>query len=230
MKRVLLSILMLLSTASILFGDPLSDAVTLLKDGQYQEAVSVLKSCEAADGFKDEWYLILASVYEKQGLYAQAVDLLKQAYYRLGNQKEITFNLANNLFALGKWDEAINYYNQVIEADGLFYQAYLNRGNSFLKSGKYSEAAKEYRQVLQLNPAHPQKIGIERMIALLTEEERLQAEQVRLAEERRREQERRLAEMRDQAAGELSDSDRSRNLQVDNTGLEDYLFNLDIVE
>lgn len=230
MKRFLLLILILLSTVPALTGEPLPDAVALLKEGRYEEAVAALKSCEATDGFKAEWYLIYASVYEKQGLYTQAVDLLKQAYYRLGNQKEITFNLANNLFALGKWDEAIDYYTQAIKADGVFYQAYLNRGNSFLKAGKYNEAASDYRQVLQLNPAHPQKIGIERMIALLTEEERLQAEQARLAEERRREQERRLAEMRDQAAGELSDSDRSRNLQVDNTGLEDYLFNLDIVE
>lgn len=230
MKRVLSWIVFMNFLSVGLGAQTLSDAVSLLKESRYAEAIDVLKSCEGTEGYKPEWYLITASVYEKQGLFVQAVDLLKQGYYRLGNQKEIAFNLANNLFALGKWDEAVEFYSRAIEADSLFYQAYLNRGNSYLKSGRYNEAVSDYNRVLSLNPAHPQKISIERMIALLTDEERQQAEQARLAEERRREQERKMAEMRDQAASELSDSDRSRNLQVDNTGLEDYMFNLDIVE
>lgn len=230
MKRVITEIILLLLLSAGISAQTLSDAVSLLKEAKYAEAVDVLKKCEGTEGYKPEWYLITASAYEKQGLFEQAVDLLKQGYYRLGNQKEIVFNLANNLFALGKWEESVEFYSRAIESDSSFYQAYLNRGNAFLKEGRYEEAVSDYRNVLSLNPAHPQKIGIERMISLLTEEQRLQSEQLRLAEERKREQERRMAEMRDQAGNELSDSDRSRNLQVDNTGLEDYMFNLDIME
>lgn len=230
MNRVIAETALLLLLSVGIFAQTLSDAVLLLKDAKYTEAVDALKKCEGSEGYKPEWYLIIASAYEKQGLFEQAVDVLKQGYYRLGNRKDITFNLANNLYALGKWEEAVEFYGRSIESDSSFYQAYLNRGNAFLKMGRYDEAVNDYKNVLSLSPAHPQKISIERMISLLTEEQRLQAEQIRLTEERRREQERRIAEMRDQAADELSDSDRSRNLQVDNTGLEDYMFNLDIME
>ena len=68
------------------------------------------------------------------------------------------------------------------------------------------------------------------MITLLTEEERLAAERATAAEQVRLERERRLTEIRGQVEDELSGLDKSKNLQADNTGLEDYMLNLDIVE
>lgn len=232
MKRTRLPFLffLLLFSATVAEARSLSQAAALLKESRFAEAATALKECEIAESGNSQWYLISAALFEKQRQFEQAVDILKQGYYRLGNQKEILYNLGNNLFALGKWNESIEFYNLAVEADSTFSQAYFNRGNAFLKVGKLDEAIADYETVLRLNPAHPQKIAIERMSSLLIEEQRLKAERARLEEESRREQARRLAEMREEAAGELADSDRSRNLQVDNSDLEGYLFDLDIME
>lgn len=229
MKRVLLGIAFVFFSLT-LAAQSVEEALTLIKESRFTEAVGILKEIEGSHGNDPQWFLALAAAYEKQGLYTQAVDILKQGYYRLGNHKELGFNLANNLYALGRWEEAIDFYNQVIAADSFFSAAYLNRGNSFLKLEDYQKAVEDYRQVLVLAPAHPQKISIERMISLLTEEQRAAVERERLVELQRLEQERRLTEMREQVASELSDLDQSKNLQVDNTNLEDYMFNLDIME
>ena len=212
------------------FGQSLREAADQLRNGNYVEAEKLLKACESEEGSEVDWFLIAAAVYEKQGLFEQAVDVLKKGYEQTGNRREIAFNLANNLYALERWDEAAEFYGEALKADSTFAAAYLNRGNTLLRSGKYAQAAEDYGRVLAFAPEHPQKANIERMISLLTEEERLAAERATAAEQVRLERERRLTEIRGQVEDELSGLDKSKNLQADNTGLEDYMLNLDIVE
>ena len=229
-KTVFLCAVAVFLSFSLSAQQPLSDAAGMLENGDFSGAEAALKACEAVYGGEAAWYLTLAAVYEKQKLFEQAVDVLKQGYYRIGGQKEIAFNLANNLYALERWDEAAEFYGEALKADSTFAAAYLNRGNTLLRSGKYAQAAEDYGRVLAFAPDHPQKASIERMISLLTEEERLAAERATAAEQVRLERERRLAEIRGEVEDELSGLDKSKNLQTDNTGLEDYMLNLDIVE
>ena len=222
------------------FGQSLREAADQLRNGNYVEAEKLLKACESEEGSEVDWFLIAAAVYEKQGLFEQAVDVLKKGYEQTGNRREIAFNLANNLYALERREEAVEFYGEVLSVDPAYSPAYLNRGNAYLKLGRLSDAVKDYSRVLVLTPDHPQKANIERMISLLTERE-IVNEQVtgggggktgsgstdsHIAEER----ERRLAEIRKEVEEELAFLDKSKNLQTDNTTLEDYPMNLDIVE
>ena len=239
-KTVFLCAVAVFLSFSLSAQQPLSDAAGMLENGDFSGAEAALKACEAVYGGEAAWYLTLAAVYEKQKLFEQAVDVLKQGYYRIGSQKEIAFNLANNLYALDRREEAVEFYGEVLSVDPAYSPAYLNRGNAYLKLGRLSDAVKDYSRVLVLTPDHPQKANIERMISLLTERE-IVNEQVtgggggktgsgstdsHIEEER----ERRLAEIRKEVEEELAFLDKSKNLQTDNTTLEDYPMNLDIVE
>ena len=168
-----------------------------------REAATLFEQVIAAEPVNGRAYLYLALSYEQLEMYERAISTLQRAETVPGvDPGLVRFNIGNNYLHLGDAERAHAAYTAALEANPTAVDSYLNRANVNVSREAYQDAVDDYNRVLGLEPEHPQRDRIERMIALLQdhiEQERLRAEEEarRLAEEQRRREEeeaRRLAE------------------------------------
>lgn len=168
-----------------------------------REAATIFEQVIASEPVNARAYLYLALSYEQLEMYERAIATLERAESVPGaDRSRIRFNMGNNYLHLGDAERAHAAYTAAIEASSVSTDAYLNRANLNVSMERYEDAVADYTRVLGLEPEHPQRERIERMIALLQdhiEQARIAAEEEarRKAEEERRRQEeeaRRLAE------------------------------------
>jgi tetratricopeptide (TPR) repeat protein len=184
-------------------GELFDRGTEALQFNRPREAVTLLEQAITAEPVNGPAYIYLAIGYEQLTMHERAIATLRRAETIPGiDLGAVRFNLGNNYLHLGERAEAIAAYTSAIEANPMMTEPYLNRANLEVEEGSYDEAVADYNSVLGLEPNHPQREEIERMIALLLgaiEQERIQAEEEarRLAEQERLQQEeeaRRLAE------------------------------------
>lgn len=168
-----------------------------------REAATILEQVIANEPVNGRAYLYLALSYEQLAMYERAITTLQRAEQVPGiDRGQVRFNIGNNYLHLGDAERAHAAYTAAIEADAFETDAFLNRANLNVSLERYPDAVADYTRVLGLEPGHPQRPQIERMIALLQgtiEEARRRAEEEarRAAEEQRRREEeeaRRIAE------------------------------------
>ncbi len=168
-----------------------------------REAATIFEQVIAAEPVNSRAYLYLALSYEQLEMYERAIATLERAESVPGADRgRIRFNMGNNYLHLGDAERAHAAYTAAIEANEVSTDAHLNRANLNVSLERYEDAIADYTRVLGLEPDHPQRERIERMIAMLQdhiEQARIAAEEEarRQAEEERRRQEeeaRRLAE------------------------------------
>ena len=211
-----------------------------------REAATIFERVISEDPVNGRAYLYLAMSYEQLSMYERAVSTLQRAETIPGIDRSLVFfNLGNNYLHLGDPEGAVQAYSQAVELDSLDPDPYLNRANVRVKLEAYESAVEDYTTVLGLEPDHPQKAQIERMIALLTdhieqerirqaEEERRLAEEERqrqLEEERRRAEEERLRQEAEARRRALLDNvldsiktatDETTNMSAGNEEIDDY--------
>ncbi len=70
-------------------------------------------------------------------------------------------------------EKEIDAFGKAIECDSTFWVAYINLGATYFYSGRKKEAIPLFEKALELNPLHPEKTEIEKMIeeAKLVKEE-----------------------------------------------------------
>lgn len=196
-------LLLVVATVGAGASDLFDEGSEALLYNRPREAASIFEQVIEAEPVNSRAYLYLALSYEQLGMYEQAIATLERAESVPGAERgRIRFNMGNNYLHLGDAERAHAAYTAAIEASSASTDAYLNRANLNVSMERYEEAIADYTDVLGLEPEHPQRERIERMIGLLQdhmEEVRLAAEEEarREAEEERRRQEeeaRRLAE------------------------------------
>jgi tetratricopeptide (TPR) repeat protein len=174
-----------------------------------REAATIFEQVISAEPVNTRAYLYLALSYEQLDMYERAITTLQRAEDVPGADRgTIRFNIGNNYLHLGDAERAHAAFTAAIDANPVGVDAHLNRANIGVSLERYDDAIADYTRVLGLEPEHPQRPQIERMIALLedhVEQARLAAEEEerRLAEEERRraeEEARRLAEEERQRA------------------------------
>ncbi len=173
-----------------------------------REAATLLERAIGEDPVNARAYLYLALSYEQLTMYERAITTLQRAQTIPGiDRSQVYFNIGNNHLHLGDAALAEGAYTKAIEVSPLSADPYLNRANVRVMQEFFPTAVEDYRAVLGLEPEHPQRVEIERMIALLTDH--LDQERVRQEEEARRiedEERRRTIE----AAQRLADEERQR--------------------
>ncbi len=178
-------------------------AVEAYRLSQLEKAETLLKEAEAAEPSRDEIYLLLGVVYQKQNRFPDAEAALRSGMALFGGHRDnLAFNLANLYYSQNRKDEAVALYTELSGGQSSYRSgATLNRANCYLSLGNYPGALTDYNTYLALEPATPQRDQIEKMIALLgrrindeAERARLAAEQAALAEARKQEAERLAAE------------------------------------
>ena len=211
-----------------------------------REAATLLERAIGQDPVNARAYLYLAMSYEQLSMYDRAITTLQRAETIPGIDRALVqFNIGNNYLHLGDSARAEQAYTRAIEVNPLESDPYLNRANVRVMLETYPQAVEDYSAVLGLEPDHPQRVEIERMIALLTdhveqerirqveEERRLQdeerqrqlAEEQRLAEEERRRQEaeaRRRALLDNVLDSIRTATDETTNMSAGNEGIDDY--------
>ena len=189
--------------ASLLAGTSYDAAVEAYRESRLDAAENALKQAQAEEPSRDDVYLLLGAVYQKQNRYNEAEAALKQGMTLYGIHREnLAFNLANMYYTMNRKEDAVALYSEIAAGSSEYRSgATLNRANCYLSLGDYSGAVADYTAYLSLEPLTSQRSEIERMIALLTrkmsdeeEKEKLAAQQAALEEARRQEAERLAAE------------------------------------
>lgn len=220
-----------------------------------REAALLLEQAIGEGPVNARAYLYLALSYEQLAMYERAITTLRRAETIPGiDRSQVYFNIGNNYLHLGDAELAEDAYTTAIEVSPLSADPYLNRANVRVMQESYPPAVEDYTAVLGLEPSHPQRVEIERMIALLSgyleqertrqeeevrrieaeERQRVMEEAARLAEEERQRQE---AEARRRALlDNVLDSLRmaaedTTNMSAGNEDIDDYRDeNLDIAD
>jgi tetratricopeptide (TPR) repeat protein len=212
-----------------------------------QEAAEIMERVIVQEPVNGRAYLYLAMSYEQLEMYERAIATLNRAQSIPGiDQSLVLFNIGNNYLHLGQSDHAETAYTDSIEQNPLFDNPYLNRANLRVAEESYEDAISDYRTVLELAPGHAQRAQIERMIALL--ENHLEAERIRLEEERLRleeeerlrqeeaerlrleEEERRRALLSDVLDSIKTATDETENISAGGEDIDDYEDEFDIAD
>lgn len=161
MKETLIRIFLLL-TPLIIYSqkrtfkcEKIHDAVKLIDNGKYNEAISILRECEKIDP-KDYVYpyeIALAFSYNKE--YDKSVNELQKIkdyenigadYYQL---------LGNNFDFLSKPELAIATYNEGLKKFPNAGRLYLEKGVIYEYENKISEAVETYEKGISVDPSYP---------------------------------------------------------------------------
>lgn len=97
--------------------------------------------------------------------YEKAIKLEPKAagaYNLLGMAYRFKYNLLGNPEYRAK---EIVAFEKAIEIDPKFWVAMINLGATYYYQGQKAKAAPLFKKALELNPAHPEKAQIEKMIA-----------------------------------------------------------------
>jgi tetratricopeptide (TPR) repeat protein len=145
-------------------------------------------------------YIYLGVAYMQTGQNTKALDTFIKGTTITGtNKKVLFFNAGNVCFTTQDYNKAIEFYTYAISADSLYAAPYLNRANSNFKLEKYENSISDYTNYLAIEPNSTQKENVQAMInalqneintqkenalRLAQEEEKIKAEQERLAAEK----------------------------------------------
>lgn len=131
------------------------DAVKLIDDGKYDDAIVILRDCEKTDS-KDYVYpyeIALAYSYKKE--YKNAISQLEKIR-NYDNLKDDYYQLFGNAYDdSGDSQKAMEIYDEGLKLFPNSGRLYLERGVVFEKEKKYLEALNSYVNGISVQPTYP---------------------------------------------------------------------------
>lgn len=164
----------------------LEKGLDLLQQDKPDQALTFFEAALAQSGPSEKVYLYLGLAYSASGNLPQAVRSFQLGASLRGlDEIRLLYNLALTQQKMGSLDKAGAAYTQVLGLDPTHQGALLNRGNTRLQSSEFPGALGDYENLLRVNPAHPQKGNLEKMIGLLKTQAAAEAERKLLEEARK---------------------------------------------
>lgn len=131
------------------------DAVKLIDEGNYEQAITILRKCEKTDS-KDYTYpyeIALAYSYQKE--YQKAVNELERARTKPNLKADYFQLLGNNYDYLGQSDKAMQVYDEGLQRFPNAGRLYLEKGVVYEGKKKILDAIKSYEMGISVDPQYP---------------------------------------------------------------------------
>lgn len=124
----------------------------LISNGQFSEALPLLKNmCTASPKDSSVW-LMLGIAQGALGSYREAVESLRQSVQINPGQTEGHYFLGNALNSQGKLMAANNAYQKAIDLKSNYWEAHYAMARVLQQSGKPDSAIESYQKAIAINP------------------------------------------------------------------------------
>lgn len=128
------------------------EAKNLINNGNYSEALNILKEAIEIDDTNDVTWNNLSVCYEAIGEYDLALEAARNAV-NYGDEKAVEYsNLGNAYFDLGFLEEARLAYERALDIDSDYFYAQYGLGVYYSKKESYEESQKIFKELLDNNP------------------------------------------------------------------------------
>ena len=131
-----------------------NQAVALMEEGKYKEALPVLNRLAEKDTANYIFRYNRAVTFFNLKQYQNAIAEYKYLNRLIPEQTEYIFQIGNAYEHLDSSNLAISYYNEAIAVDSDHFIYFFKRGTQFLKQEKFKEAIDDFGAALELNPKH----------------------------------------------------------------------------
>lgn len=115
---------------------------SIVKNGEYFEALHDLGTCHANQGSLDK-----------------AIHFYTKALQIKSDIPELFFNLGRLQDELKNYSEALAYYNKALNLDEAYAEAWSHKGLALHELGKYEEALNAFETALKLAPEYPEALS-----------------------------------------------------------------------
>ena len=131
-----------------------NQAVALMDEGKYQEALPFLNKLNAKDTSNYIYrYNRAVTLFNLKQFYG-AIAEYQYLHKLIPEQSEYVFQIGNAYEHLDRSNLAISYYTKAIEIDEDHFIYFFKRGTLYLKQEKYSEAVADFSASIEINPKH----------------------------------------------------------------------------
>ncbi|MDZ7607885.1 MAG: tetratricopeptide repeat protein [Cyclobacteriaceae bacterium] len=128
------------------------DGITFMENGQYFQAVELLKKALVVDSLNESILLYLARAQVKSGDIPGALTTLQQLE-SIYPDNEWAIDLKGEIaFAMEKYDDAEKLFQKNIDNNHRFHHSYLNLANLKLHEGDTTQSTRILKECLRLNP------------------------------------------------------------------------------
>jgi tetratricopeptide (TPR) repeat protein len=122
---------------------------------RYQAAGDHLRLATQLVPTREENYLALTRVLEKQQQFQAAIDLLERARKQVPESSKMLLALGSNLVAAGQIPEAVRFLSQLLERYPDEPEAYLRLAEAYRQRGDAVRVTATLRQLALRQPAYP---------------------------------------------------------------------------
>ncbi|MBL6944638.1 MAG: tetratricopeptide repeat protein [Bacteroidales bacterium] len=127
-----------------------SESYKLEQDGEYAEAINVLKDVYNQDSY--EINLRLGWLHYLSGLFNESTPYYQRCIQLIPLSIEARFGIVNPAAAMGNWTQVENTYNDILAMDSENYTANYRLGLIYYGKGDYKTAAKYFEKLLNHYP------------------------------------------------------------------------------
>jgi tetratricopeptide (TPR) repeat protein len=131
-----------------------NQAVALMDEGKYQEALPYLDKLSARDTANYIYRYNRAVTLFNLKQFHNAIAEYQYLHSLIPEQSEYVFQLGNAYEHLDSSNVAISYYTKAIEMDRDHFIYFFKRGTLYLKQEKYPEAVADFSASIEINPKH----------------------------------------------------------------------------
>jgi tetratricopeptide (TPR) repeat protein len=117
-----------------------SKALTLIDEGQYEEAEKLLKAIDEIDQLQSCVQMAYGSLYSDQSLYEQSLPYYEKAVELSPNNERLYYSLAWRLNKLHRTDEAIELLNKMLSIHNAYWEPYYLLNDIYHDQGDYLKA------------------------------------------------------------------------------------------
>ena len=131
-----------------------NQAVGLMDEGKYQEALPYLDKLTAKDTANFIYRYNRAVTLFNLKRYHNAISEYEYLHGLIPEQSEYVFQLGNAYEHVDSSKVAISYYTKAIQMDADHFIYFFKRGTLYLKQEKYKDAVADFSASLELNAKH----------------------------------------------------------------------------
>ncbi len=131
-----------------------NQAVALMDDGKYKEALAYLDKITASDTANFVYHYNRAVTLFNLKNYHAAIAEYKLLHGLLPEQSEYIFQIGNSYEHLDSIKLAISFYTDAIRMDPDHFIYFFKRGTLLLKQNRLHEAEADFSAAIELNPKH----------------------------------------------------------------------------
>jgi len=141
----------LLLSAQPTNGQTIQDSYTAETNGNYTQAIEIMKSLEAADSNEPFYKLRLGWLSFNSGKYSDALTYYQKAY-KLSPTLEAREGISKSFMYLGLWNDAIDNAQAILKDYPQHLVSLLQIGYAQYAKKEYRAAIEAYEKVLKLYP------------------------------------------------------------------------------